>query len=200
MHPIQQNTHALRWMTSPVNIYVQTDDALGLNDSVIRQALEAWQSSVAITRVAKAQDADIVVETSLPGPSKGPVTYPVFQAGNTANKMRTIMLINLTQYRQLGPLPLAASRLQAALTHQLGHALGLWGHSTQPTDIMYPGEAIEAHDLPDSWSTTKASPVPVYKAIGSRSVMPSPRDTATLQRIYTRPGRDLGEMLPFEEP
>jgi predicted Zn-dependent protease len=54
------------------------------------------------------------------------------------------------------------SYIQSAAKHELGHALGIWGHSPLETDVMY-------------WAQVRNSP-PI-----------SPRDINTLQRIYQQP-------------
>lgn len=58
----------------------------------------------------------------------------------------------------------AASYLQAAARHELGHALGIWGHSPLQSDAMY-------------FSQVRNSP-PI-----------SPRDINTLKRVYEQPTR-----------
>ena len=54
--------------------------------------------------------------------------------------------------------------IQAAVLHEFGHALGIWGHSPEPTDVMYFSQVRE--------------PPPI-----------SARDINTLKRIYQQPTR-----------
>ncbi len=58
----------------------------------------------------------------------------------------------------------APDYLQAAARHELGHALGIWGHSQSPTDVMYFSQVRH--------------PPPI-----------SPRDLNTLKRVYEQPTR-----------
>ena len=58
----------------------------------------------------------------------------------------------------------APQYLQAAARHELGHALGIWGHSRSQTDVMYFAQV--------------RNPPPI-----------SPRDLNTLKRIYEQPTR-----------
>ncbi|HEY9862718.1 MAG TPA: matrixin family metalloprotease [Candidatus Obscuribacterales bacterium] len=54
--------------------------------------------------------------------------------------------------------------IEAAILHEFGHALGIWGHSPEPTDVMYFSQVRE--------------PPPI-----------SARDINTLKRIYQQPTR-----------
>ncbi len=58
----------------------------------------------------------------------------------------------------------APQYLHAAARHELGHALGLWGHSLSQTDVMYFSQVRQ--------------PPPI-----------SPRDVNTLKRVYEQPTR-----------
>ncbi len=60
--------------------------------------------------------------------------------------------------------------IQAAARHEMGHALGIWGHSPLPSDVMYFAQV--------------RIPPPI-----------SARDINTLKRIYSQPTR-LGGVLP----
>jgi predicted Zn-dependent protease len=54
------------------------------------------------------------------------------------------------------------SYIQSAAKHEIGHALGIWGHSPLETDVMYLAQVRNSPPI-------------------------SPRDINTLQRIYQQP-------------
>lgn len=65
--------------------------------------------------------------------------------------------------------------VQSAVRHEFGHALGIWGHSSNPEDVMFPAQVAEPGQV-------------------------STRDVNTLMRVYAQPTR-LGwwvdvDMLP----
>ena len=55
---------------------------------------------------------------------------------------------------------LSQEELRTVCLHEFGHAIGLWGHSPHPGDISYPTATVQ---------------------------QPSPRDIATLRRLYNTP-------------
>ena len=51
--------------------------------------------------------------------------------------------------------------VEAALLHEVGHAIGLWGHSDDPNDVMYFAATAKAPTARDIVTWTKVSETPV---------------------------------------
>ncbi|XGV95205.1 MAG: matrixin family metalloprotease [Leptolyngbya sp. BL-A-14] len=159
--------------------------------TAVSQAMQEWNRYLPLTRVDQSEGADIVVLRSAPplqfedskvtnqGATTGQVlrerptvrlgrarsaatTYKVSVKGSLkAPASKPTLALRCTI--QLRP-DQAAQYLQAAARHELGHALGIWGHSRSQTDVMYFSQV--------------RNPPPI-----------SPRDVNTLKRIYEQPTR-----------
>jgi predicted Zn-dependent protease len=87
----------------------------------------------------------------------------------------------------LSGLPYTNVGMKISSLHELGHALGLWGHSNDPNDLMYPtgpasGDSISANDaLTLNALYARNADVPEVPA-GTRARVPSSE--------YVIPGRN----------
>lgn len=179
----------LSWSTFPIKVYVeQPPESLPKGDRRVQwatsvlQAVQAWNIYLPMILVAQLDLADIVVRRkapplrSLPNRAKPPNSDQRVRSAETRYELyvrrdeqndrsylayRCTILLNPSQ---------ADAYLYAAALHELGHALGIWGHSPLPTDIMY-------------FSQVRDSP-----SISSR-------DLNTLKRVYAQPTR-LGWPMP----
>lgn len=182
----------LRWRTLPIKVYVKPGDGDG-NISV--QAIQAWKSVFSVVPVSSSLQADIIVAWDKPTwdqNTTGLITRPVVQV-NDAHNIRTVILISMYPLRGADP----RSQLHV-LSHQLGHAFGIWGHSDDPDDIMYPALKAEMNDFPSRWGWRSASTMAKIQPVGVvEGYQPSQRDVNTLLKVYELPASDLSSYSPY---
>jgi predicted Zn-dependent protease len=166
---------ALVWQQFPISARI---DLGGTNDrraaawqQAVEQAIADWSPTLPLVQTTAA--ADITIRrASLPlrrlGDGKlAPVRFADtrFEFYNQDGILRHRMVITLS--------PNQADRsLLSGARHELGHALGIWGHSDRPTDVMYSSQVAQPPQI-------------------------SNRDRATLRKVYeqsTRLGRPFPKM------
>jgi predicted Zn-dependent protease len=173
----------LIWANFPVQVYVQPPDATDLSGrsqawyDAVRLAVQEWTVYLPLAEVLNAETADISIWRSAPpiqalAPATEPnqplidrlprvraaeTRYEIFVCSDSRPILSHRYTIHLSPNQ-------AAFYTQATARHELGHALGIWGHSPLQTDALY-------------FSQVRNSP-----AI-------SRRDINTLKRIYEQPTR-----------
>jgi predicted Zn-dependent protease len=170
----------LLWKEFPVRVAI---DPTGPPrwQTAVRAGVEAWQPYFPIEIVnptdRRTAQIRIQAERFKLVRSPGSKELPRFRAAETRYNILPILPDVPTQvlrHEMLIALPpgQADGVMQSAARHEMGHALGLWGHSMDANDVMY-------------FAQVKSPP----------SI--SPRDLRTLKRIYEQPTR-LGETLHSE--
>lgn len=174
----------LVWSEFPVKVYLERPADRGdlpLSPAEIQRfqvwsqailtAVEEWNAYLPLTIVEQQQLADVVWERSrpplrvnrnretgqldLPTARSGEARYELYVRAGNPTTLAHRFTIRLSPHQ-------TKQNLLAAARHELGHALGIWGHSSLPTDVLYP--------------RTSGNPPPV-----------SARDVNTLKKIYQQP-------------
>jgi len=173
----------LIWSQFPVKVYLDTPQQLTPDSAeakrlqiwktAITLAIADWQQFFPLAVITEPEQADIEIAYREPplartvDPQTGLISfgrartaqarYHFFWSEETPPRLRHRMTIEIKP-------GLGAISLQATARHELGHGLGIWGHSDRQADALYPSQ--------------------------TRDVLPiSRRDLNTLLRIYQQPTR-----------
>lgn len=145
----------------------------------VEEAIQEWRAYLPIVEIPQPELADISIKREKPPlgvqieRKTGKVERFRARAAQTRYKFYLsednppVLLHHMTVAIDPG---LSEQSIRSATRHELGHALGIWGHSREQTDVMY-------------FSQVRTPP-----AI-------SPRDINTLKKVYQQPTR-LGWELP----
>lgn len=182
-------TRTLRWTRLPVRIHSRAGTPPEM--AVTLDAIRAWKSTFEVQTVPDGGQADIIIDWSQ-RPS-APITRPILHMTDQ-NAIRTAVFINMAAFKNYN----REEQLHAML-HQLGHALGIWGHSDHPNDVMYPHLPQESNDIPEKWGQRSAYVLGRMRPGGQMmpSAEPSQRDINTLLRIYDEPAHDLSQLNAY---
>lgn len=171
----------LIWSKFPVKVYV--DKSASRENTAAEQRFQQWTAAVKkaiaewnvyfpLQEVAEQEKADIVVRRSQPereiklNPDTGLYDIPRAVTAQTNYEFylaENPAVITLRMTVQLSPNFTGVSLL-ATIRHELGHALGIWGHSPEASDALYFSQVSD--------------PPPI-----------SVRDMNTLKKIYQQPTR-----------
>jgi predicted Zn-dependent protease len=170
----------LIWSEFPVKVYIEkpnlADDGSASKIrseqwlSAVVAAVAEWNDYLPLIEVKKSEVADIIIERSPPplnakvNPETGLFDIPRARTAQTRYKFyldRHRKIVSARTIVEISP-DRGDRVIKAAARHELGHALGIWGHSPDPGDALY-------------FSTTSDFP--------SISV----RDINTLKKIYQQP-------------
>ncbi|WP_019505749.1 hypothetical protein [Pleurocapsa sp. PCC 7319] len=171
----------LVWSKFPVTVYVQ--QPITVQDTAAAQRFRQWRLAVQkaiaewnvyfpLQEISERESADIIILRSQPdrevklNRDTGLYDIPRAVAAETDYKFYLRKNPTLIAHRmtvRVSPSSAGASLL-ATIRHELGHALGIWGHSPEKSDALYFSQVRD--------------PLPI-----------SPRDINTLKKIYQQPTR-----------
>ncbi len=181
----------LRWESLPVKIFARKGN---LNETALtKSAAQAWKKAFPIEFITQDVAADIIVDwdNTQTLQANQSVTRPILHM-DSGKSLRTVVLINMSVFDTFDEV-----EKNRILLQQLGHALGIWGHSDDPGDVMYPLSSIEHHDIPHQWlrRSGKTGTRKMNTSEAAKGV--SQRDINTLTRIYQMPHIDIKKYSPY---
>ncbi len=163
-----------RWTSFPITIKLPPESPESWKKN-LQVGIAEWNRFIPVQAVSGVENCDIEVTwvnhllpgvlgiTRLTTPKKGTIHVEIW-------------MLRPTFYVQEVP----EHAVQVAFMHELGHAIGIFGHSTTPDDLMASSELSLA-------MKGKASP---------KSLTLEPRDLNTLKHIYDTPALPSSFMLP----
>ena len=105
----------------------------------VSSALTTWRALVPLTLVDNPDQANVLIHRQRPARRQ---VAGVWRASNGRTQLQVVD-VQRQGRRRLEPLVkvmvspgLRAEALQATALHELGHAFGIWGHSSVPTDVL----------------------------------------------------------------
>ncbi|RCJ25303.1 peptidase [Nostoc sp. ATCC 43529] len=133
----------LIWSQFPIKVYIETPKAVSEKQAQawvksVSEAVQEWNTYLPLTLVQQPEVADITIMrkapplqispgSNIPRARSAQTTYELYTNNNVLSHRFTILL----SPSQTG------EYIQAAARHELGHALGIWGHSQLQTDALY---------------------------------------------------------------
>ena len=170
----------LVWSQFPITVYVEQSVATSDNSAKtarfqqwvidVRKAIAQWQPYLPLQEIDRPELADIAIfRTSVErniqlNPETGLYDIPRAITAQTTYQLYVKELTQILAHRmtiEISP-DLGQPATLAAARHELGHSLGIWGHSDRTEDALY-------------FSQVRNTP----------SI--SPRDINTLKKIYQQP-------------
>ncbi|MGF1574681.1 MAG: matrixin family metalloprotease [Cyanophyceae cyanobacterium] len=153
----------LQWSYYPVPIYIEEPPDYELWKPFVEKAVEEWSAYLPLTVVNTEAEARITIErTMLDRGISGAARPRIYFANDGTLQQQVQILIGQQE---------GLAEVTAVARHELGHALGLWGHSPDQADLMFGGYHA------DALGGGRALRVPTIRS----------RDLNTLKRVYEQP-------------
>ncbi|HEY9687808.1 MAG TPA: tetratricopeptide repeat protein [Coleofasciculaceae cyanobacterium] len=131
----------------PIPVYVQLSNPdqapyLPLLHETFRVWEQATGSGVSFVEVPESRKARILIQLR-PGPLAHPemevghAKYVIENPNHPYQSLTVTITVNTGERNHQEPTPPQREQVRRIMLHELGHAIGLWGHSPNPTDVMY---------------------------------------------------------------
>ncbi|WP_404784042.1 hypothetical protein [Altericista sp. CCNU0014] len=178
----------LIWSHWPIRVYIAPPPQGALIKpeawhNAILQGVKDWQPYLPLSLTSSPTEADIAISANPPQQRSGArvrsaeTRFELYASGDRSAPFRSAPSDRPTLAHRISIYIRPNQTIQylsAAARHELGHGLGIWGHSQNPTDVMYFAQVRNP---------------PVISA----------RDINTLKRIYQQPTQ-LGWPIPVDRP
>lgn len=147
----------IKWQKMPINIYIPNSIARDRYSKIIESAFQEWQiasdKTVTFKKVDLPADADIVV--CFVDSVENEVSEKAFQAGLTKPSYKNDTFLKaeimLLKNNPLTKKSFTEKQMHIIALHEIGHAIGIIGHSPNKEDMMYyrPSFSIEGLSAKD---------------------------------------------------
>ena len=176
---IAETSESERWNSFPIKVSIGNVPTANWAQGA-REAFSIWKEMFPLELTAEPEEADIRfnwdAETTEEGAAGEEMDWVQFRRVGDELTGRKVAYISVDLSRRW-----SKDEMRAIVLHELGHALGIKGHSESKGDIMYWQVQEKNHQVR----------VPgVYYPVAWKSLVskPSQRDLNTLIRLYNTPG------------
>ena len=176
---IAESSESQKWNAFPIKVSIGNVPS-GNWAQGAREAFSIWKEMLPLELVAETEEADIRFNweggTDVEGAAGEELDWVQFRRVGGELTGRKVCVISVDLSRNW-----SKDEMRAIVLHELGHALGIRGHSESKGDIMYWQVQEKSHQVR----------VPgVYYPFAWKSLVskPSQRDLNTLIRLYNTPG------------
>ncbi len=163
-----KKNETLRWTHFPVLIYIEEPAKKGIEEYA-KHAIKLWNKHLYLSVTKNKKAADIIISWN---PDRTCKTTPILTE-ERSSKFK--VLINIGKYH-------SSPYLHKIIAHELGHALGIWGHSRSPLDLMY-----DFYEVKNDIDFKSSEEAPLKRSIQHAKDAPVVRDLNTLIKIYNSP-------------
>jgi len=187
---VAESSQGLQFDKFPVKVFVGSVPENWQRST--REALAGWSRVVPLEEVASREAADIVLSWQSSPDESGRLAWDkdVIQEEDdgTTSRRKKVAVVMLDTTRNS-----SEAQKRAAVLHEIGHALGIQGHSNRSEDVM-----CDTIDLVVVHETRIVTSVPAaggsLPGVYPHSYVPTPpkkltqRDVNTMIRLYNSPG------------